>query len=86
MKHVTTCDTTMEHGQLIGQALCSCGWSGKRWDISEPSERQAYDSEVRVHRITVGAARFFGCLMLATGLTWFVLLAALAVWFVRWVT
>jgi len=86
VKHVTTCDTTMEDGHLVGQAVCSCGWSGKRWDIWEPAERQQYDTEIRAHLVTVGAARFFGCLILATGLTWFVLLVALAVWFVRWVT
>jgi hypothetical protein len=84
MKHVITCDTTMDRGQLIGQALCTCGWSGKQWDISEPGERESYDAEARAHRIAVGAAKFMGCAMIVTGLTWLFLLLAGMIWLARW--
>lgn len=58
---------------FVGQNQCTCGWSGRQFDIGEIPERQALASEARAHRMVHRVARTMGFLMAATAITWFAL-------------
>ena len=72
MKHVVTMDTRFDE-HFVAQNQCTCGWSGRQFDIGEIPERQALGVEARGHRMVHRVARVMGCLMAATAITWFAL-------------
>jgi hypothetical protein len=73
MKPQVTMDTRYEPhgGYFVGQNQCTCGWTGKQFDIGEIPERKALESEASSHRMVHRVARGFGCVMTLTAITWF---------------
>ena len=85
MKHVIGCDTSLtDHGVIVGQPFCSCGWTGKHYDVGEPSQRKAYETEAAGHRIQVRLAKCLGCAVVVVGVTWLALMVIGAVALIRW--
>jgi hypothetical protein len=82
-RHRIDMTTTNDAGMLVGRATCACGWTGDAYDIGEPMERRKYDTEVRLHRLTIGLVRVSGCLMLSIVVSWVAVIVAGIAWLLR---
>jgi hypothetical protein len=85
MKHRVVLDTRFEDvdDAFLGRNECTCGWYGKDFEITEPAERQALETERRAHRIQRALITGWTVFMFASAAMWVVLLSLGAYGIVR---